>query len=235
MTADELAQRLAALPPGTRPERQEAPEGPRPAAGPVRAAYAAMAPSTWTVTEEQIRKVKEDRERRDAQFRIERTAETRAALEGRIDTRLRAALIRTRSPCGLFLGPTGVGKTSAMAWLAAEWPGLQIHARELASSERRHGLGEGYPPEIRDARSVRVLYLDDIGTEEQRDLGALQFVLNHRYESGLATVATSGLTQEQLTAHIGAAYSRRLVDQHVRRKDGTEWPVLLVDMHKERV
>jgi hypothetical protein len=172
-----------------------------------------------------------ERERQDgAKRRAEAIRHERARIERRsLHPRLVAALKSNRTPCVLLLGPTSIGKTSAMHWLAAEWPGYHVHARELASSERRHGLGEGYPPELERARRERVLYLDDVGAEEPRDLGALQFLLDARYSRGLAIVATSGLKEQELLAHLGAPYLRRITDQHVARKDGSEWPVLIVD------
>lgn len=173
----------------------------------------------------------EREERREASRRehLARIARQRRELDPRIDPRLLAALRKTRTPCGLLLGPTGTGKTSAMHWMRAEFWGQVIHARELGSCERRHGLGEGYPPELSLIRTERVVYIDDIGAEDPRDLGVIQYALDVRYRDGLATVATSGLTAAALTKHLGEAYVRRLTEQHVPRKDG-EWPVLFVDL-----
>lgn len=161
--------------------------------------------------------------------RLLRIATERRAIDPRIAPRLLSALRRTRTPCALLLGPTGTGKTSAMHWIRAEFGGAIVHARDLGSSERRHGLGEGYPPELRAARTERMLYIDDIGAEDPRDLSALQYALDCRYRDGLATVATSGLTEAELTRHLGAPYVRRLTDQHVTHGEN-EWPVLLVDL-----
>lgn len=202
-------------------------------------ALEAVMAETWSAIQSSraaaVEPVQPDRARGDrARQRIERVGQARAAQAPRIRARLAAALQRTRTPCALLLGPTGIGKTSAMHWLAAEWPGYHVHARELASSERRHGLGEGYPPEMNRARDTPVLYLDDVGAEEARDLAALQFLLDHRYSRGLPMVATSGLTESELRAHLGAPYLRRLTDQHVKKRDGSEWPVLFVDCHEVR-
>lgn len=172
----------------------------------------------------------------------------RAALEPRICVRLLNAIQGRPTPCALLLGPSGAGKTSAAHWMLAglrplvqsaltgletdnpRWlsrgPVEHMRARDLASSSRRHGLGDGFAPEVMRARGASVLSIDDIGSEGS-EVAALQDVLDWRYEQGLPTIATSGLTKDQLLAHLGAAYLRRIVDQHVLRKDGAKFPVLI--------
>lgn len=103
-----------------------------------------------------------------------------------------------------------------------------MRARDLASANRRHGLGEGFAPEVQRARNASVLAVDDVGSEGA-DVTALQDVLDWRYELGLPTIVTAGFTREQMTEHLGAAYVRRIVDQHVLRKDGSEYPVLIAE------
>lgn len=162
-----------------------------------------------------------------------RVLEKRRALAGRIDQRILARLQRCHTPCGMLLGPTGVGKTSAMLWLRAGLPGEWFHARDLGACERHHQLGAGTAPAFDRAVTSRVLYLDDLGTEDPRDVGVLQHVLERRYAApapGLATCVTSGLTPSQLSERYGAATMRRITEQHVIRHDGTQWPVLFVDM-----
>lgn len=154
----------------------------------------------------------------------------RAALAPRIEKRILAKLQARHSPCALLLGPTGCGKTSAALWLRVSLPGEWAHARDLGACERHHKLGEGTAPAFDRACSSRVLYLDDLGTEDVRDIGVLQHVLERRYASGLATCVTSGLTRPDLTNRYGAATMRRLAEQHVLRADGTEWGLLFVDL-----
>lgn len=156
----------------------------------------------------------------------------REALAPRIDKRILARLQARHSPCALLLGPTGCGKTSAAHWLRVSLPGEWAHARDLGACERHHKLGEGTPAAFDRACSARVLYLDDLGTEDARDLAVLQHVLERRYSRGLATVTTTGLTKALLTERYGAATARRLTDQHVARATGGEWPVLVVDLHE---
>jgi DNA replication protein DnaC len=145
---------------------------------------------------------------------------------------LKGALRGAQTPCALFLGPTGCGKTSAALYLTAlaESRTRFVRARDLSNADRRHPLGQGVPPEIERAQWATYLVIDDVGSEGS-DLGAIQDVLDLRYSSGSAVIVTTGLTMPELTAHIGGAYVRRIVDQHVRRADGGEFPVLVVDCH----
>ncbi len=170
--------------------------------------------------------------------RQERRAEMlrqRDALWPRVrHAKLLSALRELDSPCGLLLGPTGIGKSSAARWIAVRYPGVWVHARELGAAERHHGLGEGWAPLIRSAVAARFLYLDDLGTEDPRDLGNLQFVIDARYAAGRATLATSGLTKAELATYLGAPYVRRLIEQHVQKPAGGELPVLVVDCHPPR-
>lgn len=230
MTAEELQDKLDQLP-------SNPPPPPRPAPQNDAGALAQQTLSTLRLVPSSAPSEDTEAERKQVALaaRRRRTEERRAEFAPRIrDGRLFATLRRLDTRCGLLLGPSGIGKTAALDWLAARWPGYFVHARELAGAERRHGLGEGYPPEMQRARTTRLLYLDDVGAEEQRDLGCLQEVIEHRYRHGLATFATSGLEAEGLSAYLGAPYVRRLVEQHVRRSDGSEWPVLFFDAHGGR-
>lgn len=173
-----------------------------------------------------------ERERATLEARRERIRRERALLDPRIrNPKLLTALRRLDTRCALLLGPTGEGKTSAALWAKLRHRGTWMTARDLGASERRHPLGEELPPLLREALRAPVLYLDDLGTEETRDLGVIQYVIDQRYASGRATFVTSGLTPKGLADYLGAPTLRRLVEQHVRRSDGSEWPVLQVDLH----
>jgi hypothetical protein len=220
MTAEELENAMAQQPPV---QRQQSPAGVS-----VGEVLPMVRPIQRTADEADAARGRAKEARREA-WRAE-IAHERAKLAPRIDRRLLTRIVAGRSPCSLLLGPTGTGKTSAMHWLKPEFGGAILHARELGSCERRHGLGEGYPPEMHTMRSECVLYLDDIGAEEARDLGVIQYAIEYRYARGMATVASTGLGKNELSAHLGAAYVRRLVEQHVPRRSGGEWPVLVVDL-----
>ena len=170
-------------------------------------------------------------ERREDAIRARQSAE-RALLSPRIEPKLRAALKAHPTPCALFLGPTGCGKTSAARWVMVAHPCHMVRARDLATAARRHGLGEGYPPEVERSRERGLLVIDDVGSEGT-DVAALQDILDHRYSRGYPTLVTTGLTDLGLRAHLGAPYYRRIVDQHVPRGDGTEFRVLIVDCHEK--
>jgi DNA replication protein DnaC len=177
-------------------------------------------------------KVEAERAREEAEAKAK--ADERAALPGKLaartDRRIMSA-IRQGSPCILILGPTGVGKTSAMRWLQLQHRGTWFSARELAACERRHSLGEGEPPDLARACSSELLYLDDLGTEDGRDNPVLKHVIDRRYSSGYPTVLNTGLTKAMLTERYEAPTERRLLEQHLRRSDGSEWPVIVVDCH----
>lgn len=229
MTAEELERALAQLREGV-----GLPATPPPA----------PKPASETVVEvlRELRPVQSDEERAAARERARlaaleqhrrRVRRIRSELEARPGARRVLDVVRASpSPCALLLGPTGVGKTTAALWIHAGFGGEWAPARQLAAAERWHPFGEGPPPAITRACTARVLYLDDLGAEETRDVGALQEVLERRYASpaGLATVTTTGLTRQQLTDRYGAMTVRRLTDQHVRRRDGTLWPVVVVDV-----
>jgi hypothetical protein len=234
MTPEQLDQLLAALPPLQNPP-EVPPERPQRAASALSACGAAVlelmsgqplhAPAIATGPTEAQK----------AEHRASHRAwvvQQREQLWPRIrDAKLATRIRSVDSPCGLLIGPTGIGKTSAARWIGVRYPGFWASAHELGAAERHHELGGGWAPLIRSAVDARHLYLDDLGTEESRDLSSLQYVIDQRYAAGRATFATTGLTRDDLATHLGAAYVRRLVEQHVKRRDGTEHAVLFVDCH----
>jgi DNA replication protein DnaC len=151
------------------------------------------------------------------QLRAKRQAEAemqlRSFLTGPSHQRMLDAALKSNTLCALLLGPTGCGKTSVARYLVRHHRAYWVRAIDLSAASQRHGLGEGVPPEIEIARSAGALVIDDIGQE--RDTLALYDVLDWRYARNLPTIATSGLTLEALTAHIGAEKVRRIAEQHV--------------------
>lgn len=224
MSPEELEQKLAARLPTIKAPTECPQAGPGPFSAATQATTALMRSLGPAGPE-----ADPEEERRARRRRIE---QERAELWPRIkNPKLTAAVRLSDTRCALLLGPTGAGKTSAALWAMARYPGFWVASRDLGAAERRHPLGEGDPPLVRQAISAPTLYLDDLGTEDAKDLGVLQSVIDHRYAKGRATFVTSGLTRVDLSTYLGAAYVRRLVEQHVTRRDGTELPVLFVDCH----
>jgi DNA replication protein DnaC len=141
----------------------------------------------------------------------------------------------------LILGPTRVGKTSGAALLvhlllarAAASTGLFSPAarriwggckseldlaglirwqscRDLTSTVREFPLGQGTPETIQRCQHARLLVLDDIGMTDDR--GALERILNARYERRWPTITTSGLTSGELVRTLGDALVRRMSER----------------------
>lgn len=85
-----------------------------------------------------------------------------------------------------------------------------LDAIELTDQERRYKLGSGEPKALADAQNAEWLCLDDVGLSTSPAL--VQLILAKRYQWCKATIVTSGLTAEALSAHIGAATVRRIVE-----------------------
>lgn len=156
----------------------------------------------------------------------------------------------------LMLGPTGSGKSIVAALVArkrmlsearrsydtvesemakrAEWhTGKRIYtfgvewrsASQLSRIRRSHPLGKGEAPEIERAFEARLLVIDDLGWEPAQDPVCAD-VLSERYDRGLPTIVTSGMTESELTGRYGAALVRRITE--TAGKDG-----LMVDLFSE--
>lgn len=164
------------------------------------------------------------------------------ALLARATQALRDAAAGTASPerfGALLMGPTGAGKSSVAAWLLRRW---EAHARQQVPSgngrdprvawldaldatdgERRYRLGSGDPEDLERSYRADWLVLDDVGKSCSPTL--LQQILARRYASQRPTIVTTGLTPDELTAHIGAATVRRIVEFKGQ-------PGLLVNAHR---
>lgn len=144
---------------------------------------------------------------------VERQHRLRGLIEQRpIDAQLLARVKVHPSPSALLMGPTGIGKTSMAHWILAARRYLVVRSVDLADAEREHPLGHGAPVIVERARSFKYLILDDLGFE--RDVAAAQSLLDYRYSRCLPTIVTTGLTRDELTARTGAAYVRRIREQH---------------------
>ncbi len=170
------------------------------------------------------------------------------ATRGELARRVAAARVRELAgswwfdhPNLLLLGPTGAGKTSALALVVRRlleeavnaprvlspaerrhWRGCATSfdlaglirwqsCRELSRAVREHPLGQGAPDAIARCQNARLLVLDDIGATDEA--GALERILNARYERGWPTLTCSGLTSRELSAAFGEALVRRLLQR----------------------
>ena len=79
----------------------------------------------------------------------------------------------------------------------------------LSEANKGHPLGRGEPPVIDDAKRLPLAIIDEVGAG---DAAVLMAVANARYERGLPTVVTTGMTQRQVFARYGAALWRRLTE-----------------------
>lgn len=121
----------------------------------------------------------------------------------------------------LLLGPTGTGKTAAAALVVRRALAVKpvsfawFSAWQLVAAEKRHPLGSGRPKELDAACTAAVLVLDDLGQEPTSPV--LMEVLNERYEQGRVTIATSGLTPNELRTRYSDAIFRRLTETRGQR------------------
>lgn len=127
----------------------------------------------------------------------------------------------------LILGPSGAGKTTGAAYLvrllcarAAHHGGETFEkaklirwqsCRDLSQLVREHPLGQGMPDAVQRCQNARLLVLDDIGVTD--DKGALERILNTRYERAWPTITTSGLTSRELVSACGEALVRRMLSR----------------------
>lgn len=158
-------------------------------------------------------------------------SQKREALEARVQEKdfLRAALSwRWGQGNLLLIGRTGDGKSTACALLfrallahgvrqgGAAWENARFMAwfgaADLADATREHPLGRGEAPETQQACRARLLFLDDAGLDI--DPATCSLVLDERYRSERPTIITSGRTEEELIAHYGAAFVRRMTEPH---------------------
>jgi hypothetical protein len=141
----------------------------------------------------------------------------------------------------LVLGPTRAGKTSGAALLVRLllehgarspetfgpearrfWGGCASpfaladlirwqSCRDLSTAVREFPLGHGTPEVIQRCQHARLLVLDDIGATDDR--GALERILNTRYERRWPTITTSGLTKFELVTTFQEALVRRMSER----------------------
>lgn len=112
-------------------------------------------------------------------------------------------------------GPTGSGKTSlAVACLRKVLPhGFLIRAERLARAPIEHHAGQGESPLVLRAKAARVLLLDDLGTDEITKVSAVRDVVFARYDAGLPTWITTGISSTEIESLYGSGFARRAVSE----------------------
>lgn len=117
-----------------------------------------------------------------------------------------------------LLGSAGAGKTSLASALAVTWASVTartavfVAAVDVGVARQQHGLGEGEPRIIRQAMNAPLLVLDDLGQEAEVGVPVVAHILQHRYNQASPTIATSGLSVDQIVSRYGAGVARRLLE-----------------------
>ena len=137
----------------------------------------------------------------------------------------------------VLLGDTGCGKTTAAVALARGLldlaresevvravSGIRFRsALELHNTRLDHGR-EGFraerirsdPPMVAKAKTTSLLILDEVGFEPEARRDELPVVLDimqQRYNAGLVTIVTSGLSEQGLVRRYGEATKRRMTER----------------------
>lgn len=120
-----------------------------------------------------------------------------------------------QAPRVFLAGAAASGKTSlAVACLREHMPRcLFVRAERLAKAPIEHKAGDGEAPLVRQAKGVKVLLLDDLGTDPVTATSAVRDVVFERFDRGLPTWITSGLSREQVVATYGTGFARRALGE----------------------
>lgn len=129
------------------------------------------------------------------------------------------------SPCLLICAPTDFGKSVAAAMVALRlmgrgreadwrrWRGVRwVGIPELMTTARAWPLGGGECPDVRSASTCELAILDDLGNETDH-ASTLFNVTQSRYQRGLKTITTTGLSPRELVSRYGECILRRLVQR----------------------
>lgn len=112
-------------------------------------------------------------------------------------------------------GATGSGKTSLLvACLRKVLPyGFMVRAERLARAPIEHSAGQGEAPLVLRAKAARVLLLDDLGTDEITKVSAVRDVVFARYDAGLPTWISTGISSSEIESLYGSGFARRAVSE----------------------
>lgn len=129
----------------------------------------------------------------------------------------------------LILGPTGFGKTRLLVAIAhhlldagvagalgpedfkAAQRARLASGLELAKARSDRERFGGEPHALHEAKEASILFLDEIGFEDQRD-SVIREIVDYRNFRQRPTLATTGKTLDELDALYGAATRRRIYE-----------------------
>lgn len=107
------------------------------------------------------------------------------------------------------------GRASAAAFARAKRVRI-VNCTELLRLAMQQGLGEPESRELRAYRTASLLVLDDLGAEPRTGIASpIPDVIHYRYQEGLPTITTTGLTQRAVADRYDGGIERRIfTDEH---------------------
>jgi DNA replication protein DnaC len=117
-----------------------------------------------------------------------------------------------------LLGISGIGKTTLGVALARAWVDENVRgatfmtAFALASARAESRLGEE-PAELRQAKRIGLLVLDDLGNEPLLPTSCVVETLFHRHDRQMPMIVTCAITRRAIAERYGMGAARRLFDK----------------------
>lgn len=108
----------------------------------------------------------------------------------------------------LLLGIVGTGKTIAgCRWLVDQVGALYVKSREFCGYSEKMTVDR---PFIQLYYKIPHLFLDELGTEEERDIPKIRELLQTRFDNGFKTLVAINATPKEAEELLGKRVSRRL-------------------------
>jgi DNA replication protein DnaC len=117
----------------------------------------------------------------------------------------------------VLVGPAGCGKTAlgcAMLRRSAKLHGRRgayTSVFELRAAEREHRLGYGAAPELLEAETAPVLFLDELGCEVGQ-VAAVDDVIRARHDRARPTIFATPHGQDEIAGRYGDGIARRVFE-----------------------
>lgn len=106
-----------------------------------------------------------------------------------------------------LLGPVGTGKTVAACRLLAKHGGLFVPVGRLVELSARY---EPDRVKLSELRMAKLLVLDEVGSEDERDILRVESLLRERYEDARPTILIANLTPQLFQVRYGDRVARRI-------------------------